>query len=321
MNRKELLTRAYVRKEKLNLNDFDYKMNLRLLTIEAVKHDVGKGDITTESIIHNNSERTALIGSKANGVIAGIEEACWFYSQFGIKANPLVKDGEKVEPGQNIIELKGKESDLLKTERTGLNLLQRMSGIATLTHSLVAKASPMMVAATRKTHWGLLDNKAVFCGGGATHRLGLWESILIKDNHLESLSKEGKFDSFGDLATEAIKRAWENKDKANFIEIEVTNKEQVLRVAKIFGEYNSAKDYPCIIMLDNFPPEDAKKTVELIKDNKLIDYVLVEASGGITPENITKYRDSGVDVVSLGYLTHSPKSLDINQMILPVIPD
>ncbi len=312
MNRKELLKHAYMRQDSLNLDDFDYKMNLRIFTIESVKQDIGKGDITIESIIQKDSERTAYITSKTKGIVAGIEEAVWFYSQFDIKTKILVKDGKNIKLGENLIELKGKESDLLKTERTGLNLLQRMSGIATLTNNLVKKASPVMVAATRKTHWRLLDNKAVSVGGGATHRLGLWESILIKENHLESLSKEGDFDLF----VEAIKRSWENKEKSNFIEIEVMNKEQAVKAATIFKKYNSNKDYPCIIMLDNFLPADAKKTVELLKEKELYDYVLIEASGGITPENITEYRDSGVDVVSLGYLTHSPNSLDITQLII-----
>ncbi len=313
MNRKELLNRAYMRNEKLNLNDFDYKMNLRIFTIEAIKQDIGKGDITTNSVLEKNEKRKAHLIAKTDGFVAGIEEAIWFYGQFDIKAKSLKNDGDEIKKNDVILELEGKEFDLLKTERTGLNLLQRMSGIATLTHEVVEKASPMLVAATRKAHWGFLDNKAVAVGGGLTHRLGLWESILIKENHLESLSKE--FDS--NVFEEAIKRAWKNKEKSNFIEIEVKNKEQAVKAAAIFKKYNSDKDYPCIIMLDNFLPEDAKKTVGLLKEKELYDYVLIEASGGIKPENITKYRYSEVDVVSLGYLTHSPNSLDITQLIIP----
>jgi nicotinate-nucleotide pyrophosphorylase (carboxylating) len=246
--------------------------------------------------------------------VAGMEEAAWFYGQHGIIAIPVKKDGDEAGPGDLMMKLEGRESALLETERTGLNILQRMSGIATLTRRIVRKAEPMLVVATRKTPWGSLDNKAVAVGGGGTHRLGLWESILIKENHLEALSMEGEFDVIG----EALKRAWAEREKAVFIEIEARNFSEAMKAAKAFVSLPGMddEDKPCIIMLDNFPPEHAKKTVDALKKKGHHDRILVEASGQVTPENVMGYRDAGVDAASMGCLTHSPQALDISQLIV-----
>lgn len=315
MNRKKLLDLAYKRNGKLHVNNLDYVKSLKRFTVESLKEDVGKnGDITVNSVLTRNNNRKARIISKEVGVIAGIEEAVWFYTKYGVSVKQLKDDGVKAKKGDVVLELKGKEFDLLKTERVGLNLLQRMSGIATLTSELVEKCKPLLIAATRKTHWGNLDNKAVSLGGGGTHRLGLWESILIKENHLESLSKEGDFD----VIKESLDRAWANRDKAVFIEIEVESLKDALKAAEYFNFLMSRdkKVIPCIIMLDNFSPKQATKTIKLLKERKLHNKILIEASGGITPENIVKYRDAGVDVVSMGYLTHSPKVLDLSQLVI-----
>lgn len=315
MTRKQLLYLAYDRSEKLNVNNCGYVKSLKVFTTRSVKEDVGdNGDITTSSVLSRNFTREAQILCKQEGIVAGVEEAAWFYSQYKIVAKPLVKDGDLVGSGDALLVLKGKEFDLLKTERTGLNLLQRMSGIASATNELVKKCQPMLVAATRKTHWGNLDNKAVSVGGGGTHRLGLWESILIKENHLKSLSHEGSFD----VITEALKRAWKNRNKAVFIEIEVEAIDDAVRAAQVFASLSKKDDkqMPCIVMLDNFSANKCKQTIELFKEKNLYKHVLVEASGGITPKNVLKFRDAGVDVVSLGYLTHSAPALDIGQYIV-----
>jgi len=314
MDRKQRLDLAYRRGDKLHIGDSDYLKCLRRFTIEALEEDVGRvGDITVGAVLRENNNRKAQIITKEQGVIAGIEEAIWFYDQYGIAVEPLKRDGDVVEKGDVILKLQGGEFELLRTERTGLNLLQRMSGIATLTNALVKKNTPLLLAATRKTHWGGLDNKAVSVGGGGTHRLGLWESILIKENHLASLADEGDFD----VIEEAIHRAWQHKDEAVFIEIEVVTIEDAIKAAGHFTAYleNSNEVKPCVVMLDNFSPQDAGTTVELLKQKGYYNQVLVEASGGITPENVHAYRDAGVDVVSMGYITHSPRVLDLSQLI------
>lgn len=314
MNRKKLLDLAYKRDQKLHVNNQDYIKSLKRFTTDALKEDFGNEDITVSSILTKNNQRQAKIIAKESGIIAGLEEAVWFYQEYGVSAKPLKKDGSTVKKGDLILKLQGKEFDLLKTERVGLNLLQRMSGIATLTNKLVEKSKPLLIAATRKTHWGNLDNKAVSLGGGGTHRLGLWESILIKENHLESLSKEGDFD----VIKESLDRAWAKRHKAVFIEIEVESIKDALKAANYFDFLikRDKKIIPCIIMLDNFSPRQATKTLKILKQKNLYSHILIEASGGITPQNINLYKNAGVDVVSMGYLTHSPKVLDLSQLII-----
>ena len=311
MKRSRLLNLAYRRGDKLHLDNPDYLMFLKQFTLQAMKADLGRaGDITTATVLTANSTRKVQITAKEQGLIAGIEEVVWFFDQYGIKTKPHKKDGIKVKSGDVIIELVGKEFELLKTERTALNLLQRMSGIATVTNTLAKKASSVIVAATRKTPWSYLDNKAVSVGGGATHRLGLWESILIKDNHLEGLSKEVR----GNVIKEALSRAWKNRHRAVFIEIEVESVRDAMVAATTFFALieDNHEQKPCIIMLDNFSPKKVRQTVKLLKENGFYDKILLEVSGAITPINISKYHNTGVDVVSLGFLTHSAKTLDIS---------
>lgn len=315
MDRHELLDLAYRRGGNLHTGDSEYLKNLRRYTLEAVAEDLGKaGDITVKSVLSKNRIRKAKVIAKQTGNLAGMEEVAWYYDHYDISLTAYKEDGDELEKGDLIYELEGKEFTLLETERVGLNLVQRMSGIATLTHSLVEMCKPLLVAATRKTHWGSLDNKAVSVGGGGTHRLGLWESILIKENHLASLTKEGDFD----VIEEAVTRAWGHRDKAVFIEIEVVSMDDALKAARQFVSLmeNAGEVKPCIVMLDNFSSEDAAETVRLYKEKGYYEHVLIEASGGIRPENILDYRDAGVDVVSMGYLTHSPKALDISQLMV-----
>jgi nicotinate-nucleotide pyrophosphorylase (carboxylating) len=162
------------------------------------------------------------------------------------------------------------------------------------------------VAATRKTSLKYLDKKAVFLGGGLTHRFGLWDSILIKDNHLEALKSEGVT---GYIET-AIAKASEFADKVGFIEIEVTSHEEAVRAARKFNDLRLKK--PCVVMLDNMTPTAIEGVIETLRKGGLYDSVLLEASGEITPENIREYARTGIDVVSLGYLTHSARILDMS---------
>ncbi|MDA2922131.1 hypothetical protein MYX07_02570 [Patescibacteria group bacterium AH-259-L07] len=337
MRRYELLNLAYRRGDKLHIDTTDYVKLLTTFTIDAVKQDIGRvGDITTQSILKKNTIQYAHIIARQSGIIAGIEEAVWFYNKYNIFVKQIKKDGDAAKSRDVILELKGREFDLLKTERVGLNLIGRMSGIATLTHELVRKCHPLLVVATRKTHWGNLDKKAVSVGGGGTHRLGLWESILIKENHLYALSQEGVSDPVrgkttsssaesmirtfngADVIGEALKRAWKKRKKAVFIEIEVENIPDAIKAAQYFiplmDKDNDIK--PCIIMFDNFSPDDVKKTITLLKQKGYYNRILVQASGGITPDNIDAYLNIGLDAVSLGYLTHSPKSFDLSQLII-----
>jgi nicotinate-nucleotide pyrophosphorylase (carboxylating) len=183
-----------------------------------------------------------------------------------------------------------------------------MSGIATETKRLVdlIEDSGTKIAATRKTLWRYLDKKAVYVGGGLTHRLGLWDSILIKDNYLQALRTKGE----SKPVEKSLVKTAEFASKVDFIEIEVANQEEALAAARKFKQLKLKK--PCIIMLDNWNPNEIVQMTEKLRKARLYDYVLLEASGNITPENIKEYAETGIDVISLGYLTHSARILDMS---------
>ncbi|HID71764.1 MAG TPA: carboxylating nicotinate-nucleotide diphosphorylase [Thermoplasmata archaeon] len=267
--------------------------------ISFVEEDSGFGDITTQALlaeIGKDKKAKAEIVFKESGVVAGVEEACMIFKYYGINWKSLKKDGERVQKGEVVLELEGKAESILLVERTVLNLLGRMSGIATATARVVEKVrkkgSNVLIAATRKTAPGLgyLDKKAVVLGGGDSHRFGLFDAVLLKENHLE----------LSGGVERALKIAKKRTSFTKKIEIEVENEEDALSAAK-----NGAD----IIMLDNFEPKKAKKLYKKLK--KMRADVVVEISGGINEDNIEKYVECG-DVISMGCLTHSVKSLDVS---------
>jgi nicotinate-nucleotide pyrophosphorylase (carboxylating) len=268
-----------------------------------VEEDVGQGDITTMLTIPAKTTVKAKIVAKEAGVIAGIEEALIFLECYGFQAEPLVSDGAKVKPKTTILEIVGDARTLLTIERTLLNLLSRMSGIATTTNKLVEKVREAghktRIACTRKVAPGLsyFDKKAVMIGGGDTHRLHLDDMILIKDNHLAIVN---------DIA-EAIRKVREAVSFSKKVEVEASTTEQAMKAAEAGAD---------IVMLDNFAPEQARKTVELMRKKGFQGKVLIEASGGITEENLLEFAAAGVDIISLGEITHSPKALDLSLEIM-----
>jgi len=198
-----------------------------------------------------------------------------------------------------VMELSGSARAILSAERTVLNIMMRMSGIATETSKLVEATkkvnSKIRIACTRKTTPGFryFEKKAVALGGGDTHRFRLDDMILIKDNHLSIIGG----------VREAVKQARLKTSFSKKIEVEVENPEQALEAALAGAD---------IIMFDNMPPEEAKKTLELLEERGLREKVLIELSGGITPENIEKYSALNVDIISMGYITHSARALDLS---------
>jgi nicotinate-nucleotide pyrophosphorylase (carboxylating) len=314
MNRKKVLLKAFQRGNLLNLKNRHYKAWIDKFIVGETKGDIGTGDITSDAVIgKNNPKARAIIKTREQGVAAGIEEASFLYKSYGLKVKQLKKDGQLMKKGDKLLELEGGEKELLKMERSGIDVLQRMSGIATLTYNLLKKVKgKVMIAPTRKTHWRYMDKKAVYVGHGLTHRLALWESILIKDNHLTALKREGVKDVIGT----ALERAWKQKNKGIFVEIEVDNKQDAIKAAKKFKKLQKNQSKPCLIMLDNMTPKQVKAILAELKRKNLYNHVLFEASGGINPKNIEAYSKTGVDVLSLGYLTHSSRSLNIKQEIV-----
>ena len=261
--------------------------------------DMGQGDVTSALIVPEGSVAEAEMIAKEHGVAAGIEEAEVLFESLGLKFEACVKDGDEIKPKQVLMKISGDARTLLCVERTLLNIVSRMSGIATTTRTLVNEirkaGCKTRIACTRKTAPGLLyfDKKAVLVGGGDSHRLHLDDMILIKDNHIAIVGSVKK----------AVKMT---KEKASFskkIEVEVTSVNDVLDAAKAGAD---------IIMLDNFSPKQVEKAVSLLKQAGFFGKVLIEASGGITVNNILDFASKEVDIISLGEITHSVKALDIS---------
>ena len=272
---------------------------------QMLAEDVGQGDVTSTLIVPEGCSAEAEIIAKEQGVAAGIEEAGVLLESLGLKFEALVKDGDEIKPKQLLMKIYGDARTILAVERTLLNIVSRMSGIATTTRKLVEKVKnagyKTIVACTRKTAPGLLyfDKKAVSLGGGDTHRLHLDDMILIKDNHIRIAGSVEK----------AVRTA---KEKASFskkVEVEVSNIEEALAAARAGAD---------IIMLDNFSPNQINRAIGKMKKAGFLGKVLLEASGGITAENIVAYASTGVDIVSLGEITDSPKALDISLEITKI---
>ncbi len=309
MNRKKTLLKAFQRGHLLTVRNRHYRSWIEKFIVDETKGDIGTGDITSNAVIKKNQKAQAIIYTREPGIVAGLEESSFLYRHHKIKVRQLKKDGQHMKKGDQLMILEGTEKDLLKMERSGLDIIQRMSGIATLTNSLIKKIhNRIAIAPTRKTHWRYMDKKAVYLGGGLTHRLALWESVLIKDNHLAALKREG----VKEIIPTALDRAAE-QEQGLFLELEVQNKQDAVKAADKFKELNLHK--PCLVMLDNFSPERIKETIKELKKRGTYDYSLIEISGGITPESIVSYSKTGADVISLGYLTKSSRSLDVKQRI------
>ena len=270
-----------------------------------VEEDVGHGDVTTFYTVPRAMVVEAEVVAKERGVIAGVDEALIFAETFSIKAKALVRDGSRTRSNARVIHFEGDAATLLIIERTLLNLLSRMSGIATHANQLVEKIRRAgyrtVVAATRKTAPGMshFDKKAVMIGGGDPHRLGLDDMIMIKDNHI----------AVAGSIRQAVTMVREKASFSKKIEVEVTDLSDVLEAAKAGVD---------VIMLDNFTPKQAQKAVDLLKANKLRNKVLVEASGGVTGQTLIKYAKAGVDIVSLGEITQNAKALDMSLEIVKV---
>ena len=267
--------------------------------------DVGQGDVTTAALVSSDLTVEAEVLSKEAGVVAGIEETTVLAESLGLSVKVLVSDGEETKKGQVMLRIFGDARTILSVERTMLNLLSRMSGIATATRKLVEKVRKARldtrIAATRKTAPGLLyfDKKAVFVGGGDPHRLHLDDMILIKDNHL----------ALSENIEAAVQLAKQNASFTRKIEVEVTNAGDALRAAKAGAD---------IIMLDNFSPKLIRETIELLKETGFHERILLEASGGITQENLLEYARTQVNIISLGELTHSVRALDVSLEVKPI---
>jgi nicotinate-nucleotide pyrophosphorylase (carboxylating) len=314
--REEQLRQAFFRGEDLRLSNPAYVEAVTGFLGGLLAADLASGDLTVAALglAEEEAQARARILAREPGIAAGIEEYAWLLGRGGIRVQPCKRDGEPVAAGETLAEIEGSRRDLLGYERVGLNLLQRMSGIATMTHRIaeaVRRANPgATVVATRKTVWGLLDKRAVHLGGGGTHRLGLGDAILVKNNHLALLSEREE-----EAVGIAARRAWASRRQAAFIEIEVRSIESALQAARTLRELQETDSSacPCLLLLDNMLPAQIPPILEALRAEGLLEHVLIEASGNISETNAEAYAACGVDAVSIGALTHSPRALDLRQ--------
>jgi len=297
--RNKLILDFFDRGKTLNLGNKVYSSYLNNLINSQLKEDIDKGDITTESLISKNKKITVYIVAKQNGIVAGIEESKLLAKDE--KLNIIKDDGNKVKNNDLILEIDGNARKIMSYERTMLNILQRMSGIATLTYNTKKLVKgKCFIAATRKTLPHLIDKKAVSVGGALTHRLNLNDFILIKDNHLNILNNN---------IEKALNLTNKNR-KCNNIEIEVKNMNEALRAANTIKKLKSKKHFA--ILFDNMDPLKIINSIKKIKENYKSNNLLFEASGNINDKNILSYSKTGVDIISLGLLTHSAKVFDMS---------
>lgn len=266
----------------------------------ALEEDIGNGDITTAFLIPQDSESRALIIAKGNFVVAGIPFIKEVFSFFDgeVRFNVFINDGSRAMKGDVIAEVSGSTRVLLSGERVSLNLLQRLSGIATLTNMFVEKIRGLhaKIVDTRKTTPGLrfMEKYAVRVGGGNNHRFGLFDGILIKDNHIEAVGS----------ITEALRLASEGHHLAK-IEVEVENLNDLKEAVEGGAD---------IVMLDNMSVQDMKEAVNIVRTSK--KDVILEASGNVSLENVREVAETGVDLISIGALTHSATAVDITMKIV-----
>jgi nicotinate-nucleotide pyrophosphorylase (carboxylating) len=282
----------------------DY-LEKRSSIIRFLEEDIGVGDITTNSIIPADKIVNAVIRCNDSNetITCGLHEAQIVFDVCNCSTILFINDGSKVKKDDIVMHIRGGARSVLKAERTALNLIMRMSGIATLTRSfvnLVEKYYPKVkITGTRKTAPGLrfFDKKAITIGGGYPHRMRLDDMVLIKDNHL----------AISDSIEKSIRMAKANLGSAVRIECEVKNTEEAMRAAKAGAN---------VIMFDNFTPSEAEMGVKAIRELEAFDDVEIELSGGITLDNIINYVKAQPDLISVGHLTHSPTAVDYSLEIV-----
>ena len=271
----------------------------------ALREDIGEGDVTTDFFVPKNQQALARIVARERAILAGSETAAEVFrrADSAIEITVVRNDGSEINPDESIIEVRGAAGSILKAERVALNFLQRLSGIATMTRKFVEAAANQNVKIldTRKTTPGLraLEKAAVVAGGGHNHRFGLFDMVMLKDNHLATAAD---FDAFA----KSVRKFRESHPDIQ-IGIEADTLEQVRAFLEIDGID--------VILLDNMTPAQIREAIALGKNK-----VKFEASGGVTLKNIRQIAATGVDYISIGALTHSPLAIDFSLELTPLAP-
>jgi len=282
---------------------------IKKIVKNALREDIGSGDVTTDIIVPADAKATAIIYAREKGVVAGLDIAIEVFRQLDkkVRIRKLVKDGSTVRKNQPLAKIIGKTRALLTGERAALNFLQHLSGIATLAKKYVDAIKPYRVKifTTRKTIPGMrsLEKYAVRMGGGYNYRMGLWEMVMIKDNHLQLLMPHEKIKNI-------LKKIRKKISRKMKIEIETKNLREVKEALEAGAD---------IIMLDNMKPQIMKKAVNLVRRSSFVvrrKRPIIEASGNVTLKNVKKIARTGVNWISIGKLTHSAPALNLSMEIV-----
>jgi nicotinate-nucleotide pyrophosphorylase (carboxylating) len=317
--RQRRIEKALFRGGSLTLENPVYQRVLRSLLDALLTPDLAPRDLTVAALGIKSRAAVAHVVAREPGVAAGLEEYTYLLRQRGVKVTLKKADGDVFQTGDVLLRAEGGENKLLSLERVGLNILQRMCGIATATQRLQERARlqcpATRIVGTRKTPWGLLDKRAIRLGGGGTHRLGLGDGIVVKNNHLALLARNEE-----QAAPLAVEKAWKSRRRAAFIEVEVRGEKGALAAARAFKRLraeapSATREYPCLVMLDNLMPDDVRQIIVTMRRERVWEGTLVEASGGISETNMELYAATEVDAISLGALTHSVRALDLSQRI------
>ncbi|HEX7032734.1 MAG TPA: carboxylating nicotinate-nucleotide diphosphorylase [Nitrososphaera sp.] len=277
--------------------DLQTFLNVRGMLANFLQEDVGTGDITSNNVIPADLTAKAEIICKADSaIVCGLEEAAILFDICGCTSKVLSRDGSRIKKGKVVMEVSGNARAILKAERVALNMIMRMSGIATETRRMADLAKGVTILATRKTAPGLryFDKKAVIAGGGGAHRMRLGDMVLIKDNHLALADED---------SAKCVSLAKQNTGLSVKVECEVKNMKEALAAISAGAD---------IIMLDNFTPLQASKAIKQLTKLGLRKKIKIEISGGINAKNIRQYARAKPDFISLGYITHSPKAVDFS---------
>ena len=278
------------------MQDLQTFLNVRETLANFLLEDIGSEDITSNKIIPDDLlARAEVICKSCQAIVCGLEEAAIVFDICGCKSEILAKDGSRVKKGRIVMKVSGNARAILKAERVALNIMMRMSGIATETRRMDDLAKGVTVLATRKTAPGLrhFDKKAVVVGGGGTHRMRLDDMVLIKDNHI----------ALAGPAEKCVRLAKKNIGSSIKVECEAKNMKEAL------AAISAGVD---IVMLDNFTPKQAASTIRQIAKMGMRKKVKIEISGGINAKNIKQFAQAKPDFISLGYITHSPKAVDFS---------
>lgn len=299
-NRFQKVKSFFDARDRLTLKDPLYRQWVDLFTVQAFRLDLGKGDITTQIVFPEAQFTEAFIVAQDEGVFAGRQEIEYFFSQplshvRALKSKFFKKDGDIIKKGDHLLQLKGDVRDIAVVERTLLNVLQRMCGVAANAKRFVDCVKKIsqntFLAPTRKTLFGLLDKRACSVGGTLTHRLNLEDVVLIKDTHL-NVSKKDFPVVFENIFKEEPPR---------LIEIEIENGYEALYAVLALQKYKSRSCFAALF--DNMPTQEIERVLRILHAEKLDKEILFEASGGINYQNIDAYAKTGVDVLSIGALT------------------